>query len=1199
MEPQTTSIQRNLSQIRTGIKPTLTMKGTAMKNTLTLLTALLLAPLAALHAAESPALVSGFDNPPQNVRPGVAYAFLGGIITEEGMREDLHAIKEAGLGNVDWLDQRDLISPVPDLPPPVEALGSKWYELIGKHGEFARENGLFLHPSMHLGNFMGVAKTDLENMAKEVLFSSVEIQGGGAVTVVLPQPETRPISWLPGVKEYYRDITVLAYPTPDVKRTAVLTTARPEVSVNAPYKANDLNRLCDGNVNSFWGSVVPLDTNNPVQITFKFAQPFQAAGISVIPAYHKGPKECLLEASDDGQQFRRVSDFTLGVEESKQIEFPPVTARWFRMTVKNAWTVNPIYDAARAWLKKDAVHIADVELLQPGEQPYARQDIRLLFLKMGRNKANNYPWSLIEGEWYASDQKARVDIQPGQVVEVTADMDANGRLTWNAPAGNWTVVRVGFGLLAGGIASAGPRAGTAMDLLSKETAEHYYNYFARPILDALGKNRSLVKAWQIDSFESDCANWTPGFREAFKKRRGYDLLPFLPVLQGRVVGSMEQSERFLWDYRRTLADLIAENHYAELARLCRQDGVPLMLQTPATVAPLDPLYLMSKVDIPMGETWTRSRPWAEPRGEAVGSGHQDFIKGASSAAHIYGKKKVAAEATTNGYEPWVSPFENRFAMDFAFISGMNMVNHYFYPHQAYAQPRKVGSFQRWGSHWNRNNTIWALCPPFFDYIARCSWMLQQGRPISDVLVFYGEDVPAAAWLREAMDTPVPKGYNYDYCNADVLINHAQAKNGMIHLDSGTQYRLLVMPRHPRLTPEIARAVERLVKGGATIVGPRPTMSPSLTGYPQCDREVERIAKELWDSGKVIPATDLPPVLDGLHLLPDFTYDSKLRNAFINFTHRQLKEGELYMVANARPEVCDFTAKFRVTGLVPEIWDADAATRVPVANYTDDGRQISFPMRLAQHQSLFVLFRNSDGKRVPVTQVEGSGFLPASVVTFTPPGGICLTAPQGNYELTLAGSTNKNVRVDCPADLDLNSGWTVNFPEGYGAPDQITLDRLMDFSKSGIEGVKYFSGTATYSKTLTLRPEQIGGDLRLLLKLGTVGDGAEVVVNGKTVRTLWAYPFDVDITPYVKTGENRLEIKVTNVWHNRLVGDSGLPSDQRITQPLSKFSAPIFRNNVPFSRSTPLRPSGLIGPVRIEFNRMVEINFESQLEKKPR
>jgi hypothetical protein len=1171
-----------------------------MKTSLLILTALLLAPLATLHAAEvSPALVSGFNNPPQDVRIGFGYTFPPGIITEEGMRADFRALKEAGVGNVEWFDTRfGRFAPVPDLPPPLEAMGPQWYGMFGNFGKTARDEGLLFNSQIHLGNYMGVATTDLEHMAKEVLFSSAEIQGGGTVSVVLPQPETRPITPWPGVKEYYRDIAVLAYPTPDVKRTAVLTTARPEISVNAPYKANDLNRLCDGNVNNFWGSVVPLDTKNPVQITFKFAQPFQAAGISVIPAYHKGPKECFLEASDDGQLFRRVSDFTLGLEESKQIEFPPVTARWFRLTVKSAWTVRAIYDTARAWLKEDAVHIADVELLSPGEQPYARQDIRLLFLKMGRNKVNRYPWSLLEGEWGASDLKARVDVQPGQVLEVTTDMDATGRLTWKAPPGNWTVMRIGYGLTAGQNTAAGLKEAACLDVLSKETTKHYYDYYCKPMLAALGVNRSQLQAWKEDSFETDCANWTPEFREAFKRRRGYELLPFLPVLQGRVVGSMEQSERFLWDYRRTLADLTAENHYAELARLCRQDGVPLMAQTPATVAPLDPLYLMSQVDIPMGETWTRSQPWAELRGKSIDSGHQDFIKGASSAAHIYGKKKVAAEATTNGYRPWVSPFDNRFALDFALVSGANWFDFYFSPHQPYAKPRLAGTFDLWGSYWTRNNTIWPLCRAFFDYMARCSWMMQQGRPVSDVLCFYGEDVPAAAWLREAMDNPVPKGYNYDYCNADVLMNHAQAKNGMIHLDSGTEYRLLVMPRHPRLTPEIARAVERLIKGGATIVGPRPMTSPSLTGYPQCDREVEQIAKKLWNSGKISAEQNLQAVFDRLHLPPDFSYESKTPNVRLNFARRNLEEGDLYLVASADAQVRDFIAHFRVSGLVPEIWNAVTGQRVTVAAYTDNRQQISFPMRLAQNQSLFVLFRRPDKNQMPVAQVQaaGGGFVPATAVTFAPQGGIRLTAPQGDYELTLADGAKKHVQVECPKNISLDNGWVVNFPEGFGAPPSITMDHLMDLSKSDDAGVKYFSGTASYLKTFTLEPQQTKDGLLVTLNLGEVGDGAEVTVNGKNVCTLWAYPFAVDITSYIKTGQNRIEINVSSVLHNRFIGDAGLPSEKRITQPFSD-STPPFSNTKPFEHDTPLRPSGLIGPVRLEFNRMVDINFESKIEKK--
>lgn len=247
--------------------------------------------------------------------------FPGGIITEEGMDADFQSFKQANLGYVDWMDSRfGRILPVSGLPPPVEAISPKWYELIGKQGELAREDGLFLCPQIHLGNFVGVAADDLKHMPNEVLFSSVQVQGGRTVSVTVPQPETHPIAPWPGAKDYYRDIAVYAYPTPDVKRTKILT-EKPEITVNAPYASNGLGNLCDGNVNTFWGSIKPLENTNPPQITFSFDRPFEAAGLSVIPAYHKGPEECVLEAAGDEKIFHEVTNFTLGVDESKQVAF--------------------------------------------------------------------------------------------------------------------------------------------------------------------------------------------------------------------------------------------------------------------------------------------------------------------------------------------------------------------------------------------------------------------------------------------------------------------------------------------------------------------------------------------------------------------------------------------------------------------------------------------------------------------------------------------------------------------------------------------------------------------------------------------------------------------------------------------------------------------------------------------------------------
>jgi hypothetical protein len=629
-------------------------------------------------------------------------------------------------------------------------------------------------------------------------------------------------------------------------------------------------------------------------------------------------------------------------------------------------------------------------------------------------------------------------------------------------------------------------------------------------------------------------NWTDNMLDEFEKRRGYDATPYLPALAGRVVESAEVSDRFLWDFRRTLADMFAENHYGVISNFLRQQGIGTYGEASGVSLEIleDALLCKKFMDIPMGEFWVHA---LHPEMMY----YQD-VRGAASASRMYGKNIVAAEAFTGGgYE---SPFTLKKVADYWFCQGVNRLVFHTSAHQPL--DTKPGNTMV-GTHLHRNITWAEQAKPFIDYLSRTSLMLQQGHFVADIVYLLNEGAPSTMPIWGAGLTPKPpEGYDYDYINTDVLLNRLSVnENGDLVLPDGMCYRILVLPPIDRMTLPVLEKIHRLVENGATIVGPKPLASPGLVGYPKVDSEIQKLAATLWGDldgisrfrrrvgkGSVIWGLPLSEVLTSMHIPKDVEYSRPL-DMELFWIHRCTQNRDIYFIVNSSDNAQDIDIRFRVNGKIPELWFPDTGERRPV-EYSNTNSLTTVSLALPQYGSVFVIFREA-------------ALEPASVL-------------QNEFKTTLKA---------------VNGPWELDFPPNSGAPDKIQLEQLQSWTEHIDAGVKYFSGTATYNKTIAAPADWFQKDVKLMLDLGQVMDIAEVSINGKLLSIGWKPPYTFDITGILKPGANQLRIQVTNQWMNRLLGDRNPEVKQKVL--------PTGSENIRFfGNPPPVQESGLIGPVTI-------------------
>lgn len=794
---------------------------------------------------------------------------------------------------------------------------------------------------------------------------------------------------------------------------------------------------------------------------------------------------------------------------------------------------------------------------------------------------------------------------PDATIRLDGKLAADGKLTWSVPPGKWNIIRFVSNATGEHLNCPSPNSnGLVIDHLSSGATEAHINH----IIDALltgRKDFGPLKSLMLDSYEvRPATDWTPDFIGKFTAANGYDPVPWLPALAGWTVGSEELSKRFTNDYHKMVGDLLVDEHYARTREILNSRGLLLLAEAGhGGHARVDPLKALGAVDIPMGEFWNHRKNWV--------------TKEAASAAHIYGKQLVNAESLT-GWQNWQDgPAAYKRLFDIAMCAGLNQVTFHTFAHNP-PSAGLPGFAYHAGEHFNVNSTWWDQAGPMLEDVSRSCHLLQQGLFVADACVYYGDEAPNLVPARRIAPTIEPgwteeyclhcgrllpvdlsslgQGYDYDYINEEVILKRMKVRDGLLTLPDGMSYRMLVLPDRETISPAVLRRIEELVKAGATIVGRKPERSNSLRGFPDSDREVHDLAARIWGpcdgdkihfnrygDGMVFWNRPLNEVLSGMGIGPDFSVEGIANEKReIDYIHRQTPDEDIYFVSNSSMERREVQCRFRATpGRVPSLWHPEDGSVTPCHLYEMGDGFFRVPLDLAPASSVFVVFQT--GARpdhlVRIERRDSADTSPAPAgnaveVLAMDSGSVqARIVESGTYEFTTAkGRVGKTEVVQVPADQVIKGPWKVEFPEGRGAPRAVTMETPVDWTKSPDAGVRYFSGTATYRNRFKRSDPLTEASDPLFLDLGSVKEVASVRVNGKEAGVLWKQPYRIDIAAFLKPGENELEISVTNLWNNRIVGDlqSGDEEDFTRTNLKRKFSA-----------DSPLLPSGLIGPVTLQ------------------
>jgi hypothetical protein len=795
-------------------------------------------------------------------------------------------------------------------------------------------------------------------------------------------------------------------------------------------------------------------------------------------------------------QFRSVVAIPAG---ARTIAFPAVTAAFFRVSFK----------------APAGTQIAEL-VLHTGQRVNRFED------KAGFSAGTNI---------YAMATPAmppQGSVRKADVIDLTSKMRADGTLDWTPPAGRWVVLRFGYSLTGARNSPASPEAtGLEVDKLNKGYVKAYLDNYLGQYKNTVGELMGKRGLGYVitDSWEAGVQNWTEDMFAEFAARRGYDMHPWLPVLAGRVVESAEASDRFLWDFRKTIGDLTTENHYDQITASLRERGMGRYSESHESGRAFigDGMEVKRNADIPMSAMWTPRSPTDEQ------IGYSADIRESASVAHIYGQNLVAAESLTASGGAWSwSPETLKPTADKELAMGLNRFVIHTSVHQPLTEKAPGLGLGPYGQWFTRLETWAEIAKPWTTYLARSSYMLQQGKFVADVIYFYGEDSNITALFGTKLPE-VPAGYNYDFVNADALVNKLTVAGGRIVTATGMSYRLLALDANSRhMSLPVLRKIRDLVNAGAAVVGPKPVESPSLSDD---QGEFQAIADQIWTSpgkGKVYATQTVAEALAAAQVMPDFEYTKPQTGANLLFVHRTLPDGEIYWVNNRANRTEDLDAAFRVTGKAAEIWHPDTGKTEP-ASYKISGGRTTVSLRLEPADAVFVVFRKA------------------------------------------AAATSRTVAAPVETSLSTVEGpWELAFQADRGAPARITLDKLSSWHENSDTGVKYFSGTGTYTKTIQAPAGWFKTGTRLLLDLGDTKNLAEVTVNGQPLGVLWKTPFQVDVTDALQPGANALQVKVTNLWVNRLIGDRQPDAAKKYTYTTQQF----------YQAGSPLLPSGLLGPVRI-------------------
>lgn len=1065
-----------------------------------------------------------FSSPPDSGRMWTWWFWLNDKVDTVSITADLEAFKAQGIGGVTVYSIGT--TGMTDRGP--NYLSAEWRELWKHTLREADRLGLGVSTMLCSGWNAGGPWIKPDQACKRHAQAEVILAGPRHYRERLPLPQ--------GDNRFYRDVAIQAIPLP--------AGPEPQLSASTSHERYPVVNAADGKGDTFWVSNGEKPNQGPtvekpewLLVDLGESRVIRGVGIAPRPGY--GPRDVELQSSADGRTFTTVTKLLMAKDQPAEIRGTENPVRYIRLLITSTYSpqqenvqVCEVMVDGRSLVPRPMAVIPAIKMLNDSFGDPIGTPIREVF----HAPMNPLP---------SVDRNDTID--PAKIIDLAGFCNADGILEWDVPEGRWLVLRTGFHLTGKMTSFSSPTGvGLEADPLDRAAMDIHFAHIAEPLIEDAGHLAGKVfRSVQIDSWETELPNWSVGFMDEFKKRRGYDAGPYLPALAGYVVGDAEISDRFLYDYRKTVGECVATNYFGRLSQLAEAKGIVQQSEAGGVCMPkvmaLDALANLGRCAIPMGEFW-QDGLWVESNQNKNG-------KQTASAAHLYGKPVAAAEAFTSFWH-WVdSPASLKPTADRAFCEGLN---HFFiFSSATYSGDGHPGTEFPFGTHFNRKITWWNRARPFNDYIARCSHMQQQGLFRADVLYYNGDGCPNFVPPKH-IDPSLGPGYDYDVCNSEIILTRLAVKDGRIVLPDGMTYRVLVLPERNDMPIEVLARLKELVADGMTLIGPKPAKDPGLKDYPQRDLQLSAMANELWGEcdgksvtahaygkGRVVWGMTVREVLAGDGVEPDFTVVDAKPGTFLDWIHRTAGDAEIYFIANRNGHGEKAACSFRVSGKQPELWNpvTGEIRGLPVFETKANGCT-ELPLELGPHESCFVVFRKETSPEPEV----------------------------GNFP-----SIQSTREIPGPWTVQFDPEWfyPVDTLAGAQAGGTFVFDKLVDWTQRPEEAIKHFSGTATYKTTFAIPDPESANRARLYLDLGVVKEMASVRINGREVGTIWCSPWRADISKAVKRGENLMEIEVVNLWPNRLAGDAGLPPGKRRTR----------TNIAPRAGDAPM-PSGLIGPVRV-------------------
>lgn len=1075
----------------------------------------------------SSSLLTGFQSPPNSAKPRVWWHWMNGNITKEGITKDLEWMNRVGIGGFQNFDAN---FSTPQLTSKkLVFMTPEWKEAFRHTTDLAKKLQLEMTIAASPGwSVTGGPWVPASDAMKKYVWTETKIPGGKAFSGKLPQPANDagkfqnvpmggdilggPVGPLPA---YYADAAVIAYRLPEAEKS--VNSLNPTITSSGGTFS--LAALTDGDL-AKTTMLPPMEVGQDMWIQYAFETPQTIKAFTIVGASSGGalaeftgsPDNRSLKVSDDGITFRDVVMIKGSMVPENTISIVNTTARYFRFTFKTLPPpFNPFVDmtgGSQEVPKPEGVPVAEIVLHNTDR------------IDLFEEKAGFAAWKENTHTLIKKDADA---IATEDVVDLTSKMTADGSLNWTVPAGNWVVIRMGYSITGRQNHPASPEAtGLEVDKLDKTAVSKYIETYLDMYKDAAGgqMGKEGLTHMVLDSYEAGLMTWTKDMPAQFKKHRGYDMTPWIPALTGRIVKSAEASEKFLWDFRKTIGELIVENHYEVIGDALHARGMKRYTEAHENgrVYLADGMDVKRLADIPMSAMWT---PGSLAGGADEEVRSEADIREAASVAHIYGQNLVAAESMTsigNAFS-W-HPEKLKRTADLEMASGLNR----FVVHTSVHQPlddKKPGiTLGPFGQYFTRQETWAEQARVWMDYLGRSCYLLQQGKPVVDVLYYYGENNNLTQVCAQKLPA-IPAGYEYDFANATVIKSAVKIESGRIVTTSGQQYRLLVLDSTAKyMTLPVLKKLGELVDAGMKVAGTKPEITPSLSDNAQ---DVTALVEKIWANANV-STKPVVAVLKEMGVQKDV--DISGAKSKILYVHRQTANADIYWLDNRSDIDNQATVSFRVTGKVPWLWNPQTGKTEKVSYQIKDGRTI-IPLKFESWEAYFILFGN-----------------PTTVTSYTKPALI---------ESEIAAA---------------KGDWKVDFQEGRGAPKQVLLSKLAPLSEQTEPGIKYFSGSATYENVITV--PLVGKNASYILDLGDIKNIAEVTINGKKIGTIWKKPYRIDVTGGLKPGSNVVSIKVTNLWVNRLIGDA----QPGVTNKITYTTMPFYKAD------SPLLPSGLLGPVRV-------------------